>query len=172
MDCVLPTWRAAPLSNFTRYDCEKSGWEVMDIVNFHDVEPAWFQSFLFFWDRIGQRWEIILSEDIVGTPGRISSRGSFCILLVVAWTTHTDRIDLVNVSTQIQKLFLIFILTPVPCTSVIFNSTNDCTILILLLHIITHDLLPHVSTLMRHLQGAFCVWLKLHILFILIKCNC
>ena len=40
-------------------------------------------------------------------------------------------------------------------------STNYCTILILLLHIVTYDLLLHVSTLIRHLQRAFCVWLKL-----------
>ena len=38
----------------------------------------------------------------------------------------------------------------------IFNLTNDCTILILLLYTITYDLLLHVSTLLRHLQGAFC----------------
>ena len=31
----------------------------------------------------------------------------------------------------------------------VFNSTSDCTILILLLHIITYDVLLHVSTLIR-----------------------
>ena len=39
---------------------------------------------------------------------------------------------------------------------IIYNSNNYCTILILLLHIITYDLLLHVSTLIRHFQGAFC----------------
>ena len=37
--------------------------------------------------------------------------------------------------------------------------------------LITYDFLLHVSTLIRHLQGALCAWLKLHILLILIKCN-
>ena len=55
-----------------------------------------------------------------------------------------------------SKHFSSRILTPVPCIYIIFNSTNDCTILILLLHIITYYLLLHVSTLIRHLQGAFC----------------
>jgi hypothetical protein len=52
----------------------------------------------------------------------------------------------------------------------IHNSTNYYTILILLLHIITYDLL-HVSTLIRHLQGALRAWLKLHILLINNKFN-
>ena len=51
----------------------------------------------------------------------------------------------------------------------IYNSTNDCTILIFLLRIVTYDLLLHVSALIRRLQGAICAWLKLHILLILIK---
>ena len=38
--------------------------------------------------------------------------------------------------------------------------------------LITYDLLLHVSTLICHLQGALCAWLKLHRLLILIKCNC
>ena len=41
----------------------------------------------------------------------------------------------------------------------------------ILLHIITCDLVLHVSTLIRHLQWALCAWLKLHILLILIKWN-
>ena len=53
-----------------------------------------------------------------------------------------------------------------------YNSTNDCTISILLLHIVTYDSLLHVSTLIRHLQRTFWAWLKLHRLLILIKCNC
>ena len=61
------------------------------------------------------------------------------------------------------------ILTPLTCIFTIYNSINHCTILILQLHIITYDLLLHVSTLIHHLQGAFCDWLKLHILLFLIK---
>ena len=47
-------------------------------------------------------------------------------------------------------------LTTIPSIFIIYNSTKYCTILILQLHIITYDLLLHVSTLMRHLQGALC----------------
>ena len=77
-----------------------------------------------------------------------------------------------------KELVTVFTGSAVPEISIntgmwfIYNSTNYCTILILLLHIITYDLLLHVSTLIRLLQGAFCVWLKLHRLLILIKCNC
>ena len=76
----------------------------------------------------------------------------------------------------LKKWFIVInkdmvILTPVPYIFIIYNSTNYCTILILLLHIITYDLLLHVSMLIRHLQGALCAWLKLHLLLILIKWN-
>ena len=57
-------------------------------------------------------------------------------------------------------------------TTNIYNSTNYCTVLILLINIITYDLLLHVSTLIRHLQGASCAWLKLRRLLILINWNC
>ena len=36
----------------------------------------------------------------------------------------------------------------------------------ILLHIIPYDLLLHVSTLLRHHQGAIFAWLKLHIMLI------
>jgi hypothetical protein len=49
---------------------------------------------------------------------------------------------------------MFIILTPVQYIFIIYNSTNHCTVLTLLLHIITYDLLLHVSTLIRHLQGA------------------
>ena len=67
-----------------------------------------------------------------------------------------------------QKVAAI-ILTTVLCIFIIYNSTNDCTILLLL---ITYNFLLHVSTLILHLQGASCAWLKLHRLLILIKLNC
>ena len=45
---------------------------------------------------------------------------------------------------------------------------NIGTILIIWLHMITYDLLLHVSTLIRHLQGTLHSWIKLHRLLILI----
>ena len=60
------------------------------------------------------------------------------------------------------------ILTPARCSFIIYNWTNCCTILILELHIITYDLLLHISTLMCHLLWAFPAWIKLYTLLILI----
>ena len=65
---------------------------------------------------------------------------------VVVWPAAKKNI--------LVTLGLFSYLDTIPCISVMFNSTNYCTILILLLHIITYDLLLHVSTLIRHLQGA------------------
>ena len=71
------------------------------------------------------------------------------------WSVYENMDGLLNT--------LKFILKPVPCISIIYNTTNHSTILIIQLHIITYDLLLHVSTF---------AWLKLRILLILIKCNC
>jgi hypothetical protein len=54
---------------------------------------------------------------------------------------------------------------------IMFNSTNDCTSNSFITYNYTWMLL-HVSTLIRHLQGAFCARLKLHGLLYLIKLKC
>ena len=54
--------------------------------------------------------------------------------------------------------FVLIILTPVPCISTIFSSTNKCTNPIyyinVLLHNCTHSMLRNVSTSVRHHHGA------------------
>ena len=95
-------------------------------------------------------------------------RSSSSCLHIRLPATYFLRLPFNDVSRMrfLPNMWPILTLTPVPCIFIIYNSARYCTILI------TYDLLLHVSTLIRHLQGALHAWLKLHILLILINCNC